>query len=127
MLTASVALAPSRLLLSVPSRSISVRSRNACSLESRPSTASLISVLMCSIARSTPLAAVARGVAVAQLDRLARAGRGARRHRGAAHRSALEQRTSHSTVGLPRLSRISRPTMSTIALILVLVRNCWVV
>src|ERR1700753_441009 len=26
-------------------------------------------------------------------------------------------RTSHSTVGLPRLSRISRPTMSTIALI----------
>src|SRR3954469_643244 len=29
-------------------------------------------------------------------------------------------RTSHSTVGLPRLSRISRPTMSTMALILFL-------
>src|SRR5687768_8194517 len=29
----------------------------------------------------------------------------------------LSSSTSHSTVGLPRLSRISRPTMSTIALI----------
>jgi len=37
------------------------------------------------------LAEVALLVAVAQLDRLARAGRRARRHRGAAHRAALEQ------------------------------------
>jgi hypothetical protein len=29
----------------------------------------------------------------------------------------LSSNTSHSTVGLPRLSKISRPTMSTIALI----------
>src|SRR5206468_4824134 len=35
----------------------------------------------------------------------------------------LSSSTSHSTVGLPRLSRISRPTMSTIALILV--GPCW--
>ena len=55
MLTASVALAPRRALLSLPSRSISVLSRKACSLASRPSTASLISVLMCSTAFSTPL------------------------------------------------------------------------
>jgi len=32
----------------------------------------------------------------------------------------LSSSTSHSTVGLPRLSRISRPTMSTMALIQVL-------
>src|ERR1700756_2255039 len=30
----------------------------------------------------------------------------------------LSSSTSHSTVGLPRLSRISRPTMSTMALML---------
>ena len=55
-------------------------------------------------------------VAVAQLDRLVRAGRGARRHGGAAHGAVLEH-TSTSTVGLPRLSRISRPMMSMIAVI----------
>ena len=55
MLTASVAFAPRRLLLSVPSRSISVLSRKACSLASRQRTDSLISVLICSTARSTPL------------------------------------------------------------------------
>ena len=55
ILTASIALAPSRLLFSVPSRSIRVRSRKACSLASSPSTDSLISVLTCSTALSTPL------------------------------------------------------------------------
>src|SRR5436189_68487 len=50
MLTASVALAPSRLLFSLPSRSIRVRSRKACSLESRPrmSTIALILFLLAS-------------------------------------------------------------------------------
>src|SRR5947209_18592935 len=33
--------------------------------------------------------------------------------------------TSHSTVGLPRESRISRPTMSTIALIASFSRDSW--
>jgi hypothetical protein len=46
---------------------------------------------MCSDRLEHALAAVARGVAVAQLDRLARAGRGARGHGGAAHRARLEQ------------------------------------
>jgi len=55
MLTASVALAPRRLLLSLRRASISALSRKACSLASSPSTDSLISVLMCSTARSTPL------------------------------------------------------------------------
>jgi hypothetical protein len=91
MLTASVALAPRRLLFSVPSRSIRVLSRKACSEASRPSTASLISVLMCSTALQHALAEVARLVAVAQLDGLARAGGGARGHGRAAHGAGLQQ------------------------------------
>jgi hypothetical protein len=66
--TASMALAPRRLLFSVPSRSIRVLSRKACSSASRPSTASEISVLMCSTALQHALAQVAALVAVAQLD-----------------------------------------------------------
>ena len=53
------------------------------------------------------LAAVALRIAVAQLDRLARAGGGARGHRGAAV-APESSITSASTVGLPRESRISR-------------------
>ena len=53
-------------------------------------------------------AEVARLVAVAQLDRFARSGRRARRHRGARSVPSASV-TSASTVGLPRESRISRP------------------
>ena len=53
--TARVAFAPSRILFSVPSSSIRLWSRNACSLASSPITASAISVLMFSIAFCTPL------------------------------------------------------------------------
>ena len=53
------------------------------------------------------LAEVALLVAVAQFDRLVRAGAGPARHRGPADRAAARM-TSTSTVGLPRLSRISR-------------------
>ena len=52
--TARMALAPSRDLFSVPSRSIIVRSIKACSDASRPMIASQISVLTCSTAFCTP-------------------------------------------------------------------------
>ncbi|CFP59071.1 Uncharacterised protein [Bordetella pertussis] len=55
MLAASMALAPRRSLLSVPSSSIRVRSTKVCSCASRPIRASEISVLRFSTARSTPL------------------------------------------------------------------------
>jgi hypothetical protein len=48
--TARIAFAPRRDLLSVPSRSISVLSTNACSVASSPTIASEISVLTCSTA-----------------------------------------------------------------------------
>ena len=53
--TASMALAPRRDLLSVPSRSIRVLSMKACSSASRPIRASEISVLTFSTACRTPL------------------------------------------------------------------------
>ena len=52
---ANMALAPRRLLFSVPSRSIRVLSRKACSDASRPKMASEISLLIWSTALSTPL------------------------------------------------------------------------
>ncbi len=63
----------------------------ACSSASRPMIASAISVFTFSTARSTTLAEEARLVAVTQLDRLARAGGGARRYRGAAHHAGFQQ------------------------------------
>jgi hypothetical protein len=53
--TASMALAPRRPLFSVPSRSTSVLSMKVCSVASRPTIASEISVFTASTAFSTPL------------------------------------------------------------------------
>ena len=110
-----MALAPRRALLSVPSRSISSASTMRWSRASRPSTASAISPLTLPTAVEHALAAVAVA-AVAQLDRLVLAGRGAGRHDGPAACAPLSSKTSTSTVGLPRESRTSRPTTSTISL-----------
>ena len=55
-----------------------------------PPTASKISPLTASTALRTPLPPIARLVAVAQLDRLVRAGRGAGGHGGAAARAVLQ-------------------------------------
>ena len=114
--TASMALAPRRDLLSVPSKSIRVLSRKACSEASRPSTASEISVLMNSTARNTPLPpyrflSPSRSSIASRLPVDAPEGTAAR------PMVPDSNSTSHSTVGLPRLSKISRPTMSTMALI----------
>ena len=57
---------------------------------SMPPSASKISPLTASTALRTPLPPIARLVAVAQFDRLMRAGRGARRHRGAAQRAVFQ-------------------------------------
>ena len=89
--TPSNALAPRRPLLSVPSRSISRRSRPAWSAASKPASALAIVVLTFSTALRTPLPQVAGLVAVAQLDRFLAAGRGARRHHRAAE-AAIAQR-----------------------------------
>ena len=84
-----MALAPSRLLFGVPSSSIIVWSIWIWFSASMPPIAS----------NSSPLTAVDRALdalaeialaAVAQFDRLVRAGRGARRHRGAAHGAVFE-------------------------------------
>ena len=83
---------------------------------SMPTSASKISPLTLADRLQHALAAVARLVAVAQLDRLVRAGRGARRHRGAADGAALQRRRRPRPSGLPRLSRISRAGMSAMAL-----------
>src|SRR6218665_365310 len=119
METASMALAPRRLLFSVPSRSIRVLSRKACSEASRPSTASEISVLTCSTALSTPLPWWRRG----SPSRISMASRlPVEAPEGTAARPITpdSSSTSHSTVGLPRLSSTSRPTMSTMALMVFL-------
>jgi hypothetical protein len=83
-LTPSVALAPSRALLGVPSSSISAWSMASCS--SRPCPDRPVEDLA-QDGVDRPCARPCRRsgrVAVAQLDRLVRAGRGARGHRGAA-------------------------------------------
>ena len=54
--------------------------------------------------------------AVAQLDRLERPGRGAGRDDRPAHARRESSTTSTSTVGLPRESRTSRPTMCSMVL-----------
>src|SRR5690606_24091336 len=115
MLTASVALAPRRCLFSVPSRSIMMLSSSACSWASRPTRASEISVLTFSTARNTPLprkraASPSRSSTASRVPVEAPDGTAAR------PMAPDSSRTSHSTVGLPRESRISRPMMSTIAL-----------
>ena len=77
--------------------------------------ASKISPLTASTALQHALAEVALRVAVAQLDGLMRAGRGAGGHRRATQRAVLQRRHRPRRSGLPRLSKISRPIMSTMA------------
>ena len=82
-------MAPSRPLFGVPSSSIIVWSRAPCSAARAPVSAAAISPLTLATALRDPLAGP--GVAaVAQLDRLELAGRGARRHGGEAARARLE-------------------------------------
>ena len=88
--TPRMALAPSRALLGVPSSAIIVSSILTCASASMPPIASKISPLTASTALAHALAEIALLVAVAQLDGLVRAGRGARRHGGAAARAVLE-------------------------------------
>jgi hypothetical protein len=112
--TARIALAPSRDLFSVPSRSISTRSMWDCSATSRPRIASVISVLTCSTAFSTPLpkkrwASPSRNSIASRVPVDAPEGTAAR------PMAPDSTSTSASTVGLPRESRISRATTSTIA------------
>ena len=99
---------------SVPSSAISAWSRPAWSAASLPITAAAISPLTLATACEHALAAVGLA-AVAQLDRLVLAGRGAGRDRCAAERPRFEL-TSTSTVGLPRLSKIWRAWTWAIAL-----------
>src|SRR5258706_4458779 len=111
-----MALAPRRDLFSVPSSSISTRSMWACSETSRPRIASQISVFTWSTAFCTPLPKkrcgspsrswIASGDPVDAPD-------------GTAARPMAPDSTSTSasTVGLPRESRISRATTSTMAVI----------
>ena len=76
--------------------------------------------LTLSTALQHALAAVAALVAVAQLDRLVRAGARRRTARRRGRSEPSSRSTSTSTVGLPRLSRISRAAMSMIAVMMVL-------
>ena len=114
--TASSAFAPSRALLSVPSRSISVWSMNACSSASRPMIASQISVLTFSTAWSTPLPRYRCG-SPSRSSIASRCPVDAPDGTAARPMTPDSRSTSASTVGLPRESRISRATTSTIALI----------
>ena len=114
--TAKVAFAPSRALLSLPSKSIKVRSKKACSEASKPMTDSAISVLILSTAFKTPLP-IYRPCSPSRNSTASREPVDA--PEGTAARPIIpdSSNTSHSTVGFPRESRISRPIISTIALI----------
>ena len=87
--TPRIAFAPSRPLFGVPSSSTSSRSSPAWSAASRPRDRRGDLALDVRDRRRHALAAV-RLAAVAELDRLVDAGRGARRHGGPAERAGLE-------------------------------------
>jgi hypothetical protein len=87
-LVPSIAFAPSRALLPVPSSEISSVSTRRCSSASKPWSISAISPFT-NATRSDALAEVARA-AVAQLDGFVLAGRCARRDRSASGRAAVE-------------------------------------
>ena len=108
-------MAPSRPLFGVPSSSIIVRSSAPCSAARAPVSAAAISPLTLATARDDALAGPGLA-AVAQLDRLELAGRGAGGHRGAGRARPDSSTTSTSTVGLPRESRIWRAWMEAMAL-----------
>src|SRR5258706_9842776 len=112
-----MALAPRRDLFSVPSSSISTRSMCACSETSRPRIASQISVFTWSTAFCTPLpkkrcGSPSRSSIASREPVEAPDGTAAR------PMAPDSTSTSASTVGLPRESRISRATTSTMAVIL---------
>ena len=88
--TPRMALAPSRLLFGVPSRSIMIWSIWTCS-STAMSLERLEDLAVDGLDRLLhALAEIARLVAVAQFDRLMRAGGGARRHRRAADRAVFQ-------------------------------------
>ncbi len=116
-MTPRMALAPSLPLLGVPSSSI--RARSMLDLLQRIEARQAIHDLAVDVGDGLrhALAAIALLVAVAQLDRLVDARAGARRDGRPAQGAVCRGSTSTSTVGLPRLSRISRARTSAIALI----------
>ena len=93
----------------MPSAAIRAASRPAWSAASRPMAALASVAVDVGDGLGDPLAEVAGLVAVSQLDRLVGAGAGPRGDRRPADRAAARV-TSTSTVGLPRLSKISRPS-----------------
>ena len=114
--TPGIALAPSRALLAVPSSWRSVTSRQPLVSRALPGPPrGRCTSCTWATARVTPLPPRACLVVVAQLDGLARAGRGARRHRGAADAAVAQTDVDPSTVGVPRESRISRARRLAIA------------
>ena len=102
-----MALAPRRALLSVPSRSISSRSRRRWSRPSRPTTASAISPLTLATARPTPLPP--KRLPPSRSSTASKAPVDAPEGTMARPSAPLSSTTSTSTVGLPRESRTSRP------------------
>src|SRR4051794_24255365 len=109
-----MALAPRRDLFSVPSSSISTLSMCDCSETSRPRIASVISVLTCSTAFCTPLPKK-RCMSPSRSSIASREPVEAPDGTAARPMAPDSTSTSASTVGLPRESRISRATTSTMA------------
>ena len=91
----------------------SARRSRAWRVGSRPTSAGAILSTTLATAFVHALAAVARLVAVAQLDRLVLAGRGAGGNASGSMRSVVEAELTF-TVGLPRESRISSASTKTI-------------
>ena len=113
--TASMALAPRRLLFSVPSRSIRVLSRKACSggVQAQHGLGDLGVDVLHGLEHA--LAQIA-ALSPSRSSMFSREPVGcARGHGGAAHHARFEQHVALDG-GLPRLSSTSRPTMSTMAL-----------
>src|SRR5436190_458970 len=112
--TPRIAFAPRRPLFGVPSSSMRAASRPAWSSAARPRTASAISPLTLATARPTPLpphsAAASRSSTASCAPVEAPEGTAARPN------APESRRTSTSTVGLPRESRICLPRTSAIVL-----------
>src|SRR5262249_38523547 len=109
-----MALAPSRLLFGVPSRVTSVSSILVWASPSMPPSASKISPLTASTALRTPLPPY-RALSPSRSSTASCAPVDAPDGTAARPRAPSSRVTSTSTVGLPRLSRISRPTISVMA------------
>jgi len=108
MLAPSMALAPRRDLLSVPSRSMRVLSICTWRSTSMPVRASAISLLTCSTALVTPLPPK-RFLSPSRISSASRLPVDAPEGTAALALWPDSSVTSTSTVGLPRESRISRP------------------